>query len=212
MTIAVYTAISNGYDTLKPHPYIPGVSWHAFVDKPHSGMHPSWNLHRLPTTAYGPALDHKLPKLFPSTFLPDFDLTLWIDGSVTILDPEFVLNAFNAEMTVFRHPERSDIMREAVFSTPMPKYAGLNLWEQANSYQEDGHPANFGLWACGIIARRRWLDLDLFNASWWAEIVRWGVQDQISFADCVRRLRPPLAEFPGGLYDGTSFTVDHRHG
>jgi hypothetical protein len=71
------------------------------------------------------------------------------------------------------------------------------------AYREEGHPAHDGLWACGVLVwacdgRSRAL-----GDAWWAECLRWGYQDQLSFPVVCRRLGYRPATFPVPLIERT---------
>jgi hypothetical protein len=81
---------------------------------------------------------------------------------------------------MFPHPERGCIYDEVVQSATMRKYQAQPIHEQAASYRTEGYPAQNGLMACGLIARRARADLGGINEMWWRENLRWSYQDQLS--------------------------------
>lgn len=106
---------------------------------------------------------------------------IWIDGSAEITSATFVndvLAAVDGPLGQFVHPHRDCIYPEAEVSATMLKYEKVPVLEQANHYRSIGHPADWGLWATGVIVYRE--PLEALAGRWWTEIDRWGYQDQIS--------------------------------
>lgn len=158
-----------------------------------------------------PRLAAKVAKCVPERYT-DADLIVWIDCSI---DPrptlvEWLLDSLgDADLGACRHPERSCIVDEARVSSRLPKYAGFPLTEQAAHYVREGHPRRWGLWAGGVMVRRR----GVWGADWLAEQVRWSTQDQISLPPVVRRHILTVADLPGGLLWNPHFGIDeHAHG
>jgi hypothetical protein len=148
-----------------------------------------------------PRMAAKEPKLRPWDFTEDAGPWIWIDGSFEIKSPTFVAAVLCASeghpISQWAHPHRNCIYAEALQSAPRDKYVGTPIREQASHYHATGHPIQWGLWAAGLIVYRE--PLDYLADLWWAELNRWGVQDQISQPVALRRagLRPH--ELPFGL-------------
>lgn len=202
MTTAVYTAITNGFSQLAPHPHIPGVDWIAFLDGVEVAPAGDWEI-RLLDYPHSPRLLAKGPKIVPQVFLPEYEHTIWIDGAYEVTDPGFVDQALacinESDMALWRHPDRDCIYDEADASLALPKYQGVGIERQVAHYRKNGHPAHWGLWSCGAIARRHSPLQERLSKAWYAEVgFGWGsVQDQISFPFCLRWLDMPMpGEFP----------------
>lgn len=146
-----------------------------------------------------PRMIAKEPKLRPWQFTADDGPWIWIDGSAQIVSPSFVEEALAAggPIAQWRHPSRDCIYQEATASLPLAKYKNTPVVEQAEHYRSLGYPEHGGLWATGLIVYHE--PLDYLADLWWAEMNRWGYQDQISQPVALRNagLRP--VELPGGL-------------
>lgn len=187
--IAVYTAIAGGYDELKDHPFIPGCDFIAFSDR--LTQHPAWQIRGIPDQpGVHPRMVAKWYKLMPHLALPEYDLTLWIDGSHQIANPHFLEEAIfqlgDSEMALYRHPDRDCIYDEADLSVTLRKYQDQPIREQVEHYLSEGHPPHWGLWACGTLLRRRTGLIAALMTAWWDEINRWSYQDQISLPVVLR--------------------------
>lgn len=221
MNPVVYTAIFGGYNELKTHPDIPGVDWVAFTDTPMD--RDDWDIRVRSASRVRsappskpirptPRREAKWFKLLPHVVLYEYDLTIWIDGTVRVDSPRFVDEALacigGSGIALWAHPERMDVYTEAVASMSMPKYADEPLLDQVDAYAGRGYPIDGGLWACGILARDSTNDaMRQLMWRWLDEIDRWSVQDQLSFPYALWRGGMTPGEFPAGLYDNPWLTV-----
>jgi hypothetical protein len=146
-------------------------------------------------------LQAKEPKLRPWDFTGGDGPWIWIDGSFEITSPTFVeeaLTATTGPIGQWEHPDRNCIYDEAAFCHAMPKYVDVPVLDQAEHYRRTGHPVGWGLWASGLIVYRE--RLDYLADLWWAEMNRWGYQDQISQPVALRRAGVRPVSLPGGLH------------
>jgi hypothetical protein len=129
----------------------------------------------------------------------DADVAIWLDSGARI-SPSFVGECVkalgDADVACWPHPHRTTILEEAIESKPIPKYAGMDVFGQVDSY---GEPA--GLFATGCIV---WRDTETnrhLGAAWLSEQLRWGVQDQLSFPYVLSKFGVTPNPLPGGLYN-----------
>lgn len=210
----VFSALFGGYDEPQPVPEIPGVDFVMFTDDPTLDA-PGWDIAVTPGGTRHPRMEAKWYKLLPHRCLPDADRTLWIDANERILDPAAVELALgcvgNAGIALHKHPGRLCIYDEADASLRVAKkYDDQPIAAQVEHYRSEGHPQNWGLWACGTIARVRSDRLDAVMDAWWEENLAWSYQDQLSFPVVMRRsgLRP--GEFPHNQLSSPWFEIG-RH-
>lgn len=150
----------------------------------------------------------KVAKCVPERFT-DAEVIVWVDASI---DPrptlvEWLVDSLgDADVALARHPERSCIVDEARVSSRLVKYAGVPIVEQAEHYVAEGHPLGFGLWAGGVMVRRR----GAWGADWLAEQVRWSTQDQVSLPVIVRRHGLRVADLSHGLLWNPHFGIDEH--
>jgi hypothetical protein len=179
MRIAAVCAIYGGYDLIPPVPEgvddavlitdVPVRSgWRNIVE--HSDAHPR--------------LAAKRPRCRPDLYT-DCEASLWMDGSVHVLDDRFVRlvreKLSQHELVLWDHPEERDcFLQEANHCHDWPKYREGPLLEQAAHYLSEGMPEHFGLWATGSIARLHTDRMQRLGDAWLAEMERWTIQDQVS--------------------------------
>lgn len=168
-----------------------------------------WSLVREQRPSMHPRLAAKVPKCRPDWY-SGADILIWVDASFEITSPEFVawcvMGLGDAPLAQVRHPVRQSIVDEAQASVAMSKYDGLPLTLQAAYYEWGGHPADWGLWATGLIVYRR-ETCALMGDAWLTEQVRWTYQDQLSEPVVLRRLGILPADLSGHLWDHPHFRI-----
>ena len=184
MRVAVVSSCYGGYDT--PQPPTRQDTYHEVefimvTDGPEQW--PGWYNIYEPRPHLHPNVAAKYAKMFPQDYAVLADYTIWVDAGSTF-SPRMVervlAKASSDEWVMYRGTRSSKLIEEVGASRTMEKYAQLPLEQQASHYLNGEYPDD-QLWGTGIIGRSRWSN-QLLGNSWLAEIVRWGFQDQISFA------------------------------
>lgn len=171
------------------------AEWVYVTDTPHDV--PGWTV--VPSKGFGlhPRREAKLPKCFPFLYADtDAEVTIWLDASFRVDSVTFVEDMArhldDGDWAQFQHPDRDCIYDEVIVSGQMTKYQAEPINEQVEHYRERGHPEHWGLWATGLIVRRRTDEVVTVGRRWWQEIDRWSYQDQLSEPFVLREagLRP----------------------
>lgn len=216
MTVAVLSSIYGDYDERSaPPPQTVDAEWILVTDVARDV--PGWTVVVEPRPDVHPRLAAKVAKCLPWHYT-EADITVWMDGACQLLHDRalegLLAEAEGETLTQFVHPWRDCIYTEAEASTGMPKYAGRALREQVGHYRKGGHPADWGLWATGLIVRDRGRDPykhDELGHRWLAEQVRWTYQDQLSEAVVLRKLALWPHTFAGPLHgNGYVAWANHR--
>lgn len=183
---AVYTAIFGGYDGLNDVPVGAdqgGIAFVCFTDDEQL-IHPQWQVRVVEPRYEHPRLAAKHFKALSHAVLPEYDQTLWVDGSFRIDDANFPHEAFEyleqADMALFLHPDRGCVYDEAEVCQDMPKYADHDVLGQVAHYRRQGYPAKAGLFAGGVIARTKDPEVAGLNELWMQENIARTYQDQLS--------------------------------
>jgi hypothetical protein len=210
VTVAVLSSVYGGYD----HPIAPAeqdvaCDWILVSVQDHD-CHP-WKVVVEPRPQLHPRLAAKVAKCRPDLYT-DADVTIWVDASIHITSPGFVswcvAELGESEAAQIPHPMRRRISDEAQESHGMPKYAGLPVFAQVDSYLSAGYPDDWGLWATGLIVYK---GRSRFGDAWLREQMRWTYQDQLSEAPVLHAhgIRP--VDLTGGLFNHPMFTIrGHR--
>jgi hypothetical protein len=88
----------------------------------------------------------------------------------------------------------------------MPKYKNEAIADQVN-YYANMHPAKSGLYACGVIARKRTERIQNLMGCWWHEIMKFSFQDQISFPVVAKVLGVTPDILPGNIFTNEYFKI-----
>lgn len=183
-----------------------------------------WRVVTEPRPQLHPRLAAKVAKCRPDWYA-DADVYVWIDASIEITSPDFLAwcvdHVMNVESPIAQipHPERTRITDEADVSAGMAKYHDLPVRQQVRHYLAEGYPDGWGLWATGLIVRRRVRDasqhahrkLDAIGDAWLAEQMRWTYQDQLSEAPLLHRADIRPSDLDGYLWRHPKFRIrGHR--
>ena len=203
-SVAILSALYGPYEWPKPVPPDLGVPALMMTDDPDLEA-PGWTTcvvtdhlvkldgyrGELPWTDPAATVDmmrHKFWKCHPHMAfrhagIPDPDVIIWLDASMTITAESFVDKCLAAlgddDWSVTPHPWRGCIYDEASFSAHLPRYHLLSLALQADFYRSF-HPPSWGLFATGASTRRMTPLVKEIGEQWWHECCRWTHQDQVS--------------------------------
>jgi hypothetical protein len=123
-------------------------------------------------------------KILGHKYLPFYDKTVYIDTSFTVpkkLD-RFIAETCPNSLTLMKHPKRDCIYDEFERIKKDGKEGPDILNSQSAFYRAEGYPQNNGLYAPGIMIRKRDLEVDAFMEEWWKQIARFSYRDIPSFS------------------------------
>jgi len=201
MNLALYTAIYGPYDWVKPLPFL-GIPAYLYTDSEvtaekaaAAGWEPRIVRHGIATlngdpAVTGPMLAHKWWKTHPELACPGVDVSLWIDGSMQLLFPDYPEKCLQAlgqdDWSCMRHPWRDCIYTEGEYSATLTwRYDSASVLRQIEAYRSF-HPGGWGLIATGANVRRHTPAVLALSDLWWVECVNWSHQDQLSLPVLLR--------------------------
>lgn len=182
LSVAVVCSVYGDYDTVVAPPA--GFDDAVLVtDRTHDVD--GWRQVILPAGGRHPRLAAKLPKCRPELFT-SCEASVWVDGNIRPTGGDLrgaaEKHLASGDVVAWEHPEdRSCLVEEAAYCHDWPKYVKYPLLEQAAHYVADGMPERWGLYACGLLARRHTSASSAFGVAWLQENDRWSIQDQLSF-------------------------------
>lgn len=189
MKTVIYSAIIGGYDRPKPLPLgldVPAIMLTDSEETAEQAREAGWRTSLVRATpGWSPMMQYKWYKLHPHRVLPSTDVSLWVDGSITILEADYGARCLAAlgddDWAMTPHPVRSCIYDEAAVSSTLGwRYDPVKIQQQADYYRSIGHPAQWGLFATGANARRHTDHVRELCDHWWYENETRTHQDQIS--------------------------------
>jgi hypothetical protein len=216
--LTVYTAItSKGLDSLQlpTVPQSPDVRMVAYLPdaKPGDRCGP-WELQPpVWKRADSPRRLARRHKLLSHSLFPDSEYTLWLDGTVQLTKDALSLvpeRLQGRDACFFKHSQRDCVYQEGRACIRLRKDDPIVIRAQLAGYQADGYPAHHGLCENGIILRRNTPAIAKLNETWWMEITRHSLRDQLSLNYLCWRLKIPFATFDGTVYKN-DFSVFHPH-
>lgn len=184
----IYTCITGNYEPLdNPIALSEGYDYVCFTD---SNLIKSsiWETRPIPEELKGlsSVKKQRCIKINPHKYLPEYDLSIWVDGCIKLLKD---VNAFiksncsgNASVFIPTHPQRKCIYEEMKTCIKMKKDTEANIAPQKTRYKEEKFPENYGLVQSNIIIRKHNNpDCIKLMDDWWTEVKNGSHRDQLSF-------------------------------
>lgn len=212
MKIAVYTSITAEKDGLKEPLRRSGADLVLFSDVPYQA--PGWDVRPACDLFADPRRNSRAHKLLPHLYLPGYDYSLWLDGSIRVLsDVEDLISSYlrESDIAVFKHSVRACIYSEAAACTKWELDDPAIIAAQMAKYHEDGYPTYNGLIESGVILRRHSRLIEFFNNAWWSEVCRYSRRDQLSMNYVLDALGIRPEFFPGTIYDNPGLVSYEDH-
>lgn len=200
MSVAVVSSCYGQIDEIVAPPWqtFTPNEWVMVTDE--SDVPDGWRTVRQARAWAHPRFAAKHAKCRPFDYT-DADVAIWLDSGARILSDRFVVECLTAlggdDVACWSHPQRSTMRSEAELCMGIPKYAGMAMVDQVDSY----NVIDDKLYATGCIVWRRCSLVERIGAEWIAQQLRWGVQDQVSFPYVLRKFGVTPKPLPGGLYN-----------
>ena len=185
--IAIYTAFTGDYDTLKqPEVIDENCDYICFTDN-NELTSDLWKIIPMDESTLDNNRKAKQYKLLPHKYLKDYKYSFWLDGTFKIKGSirEYIYKNIRADskMLVVVHTERDCVYEEYKASKIIPRYPRAVMEEQIKFYRSQGFPKHYGLGVMGAIFRKH-CDSNVVKLmeDWWDENIKYTNQDQLSFA------------------------------
>jgi hypothetical protein len=190
--IAVYTCITQGYDSLKiPLSVDERLAYFCYTDTPQSVM-PPWKFLPINLKGISPKDQNRYIKMHPHEFLPDYDITVYVDGSIQIVGDlhTLICTSMGSPEDVFfyQHPQRNCVFAEAAACAYYSHDWLWNIASQMRRYSREGYPVDNGLFEAGVIVGKNTAKLRLLMNTWWCEYRSGAKRDQLSLPFVAWRL------------------------
>lgn len=201
MKIAVYTSITAKRDVLKEPKHSVGADFILFSDRPWTS--PTWTVREACGLFTDPRRNARAPKLLAHQYLPGYEYSVWIDGSMRLLVParELVEKYLgHHDIALFPHPWRDCVYDEADACIQHGLDDPAVITAQMEKYKRDNYPVHNGLHATGVILRRHNKRIETFNDAWWAELRQHSRRDQLGINYTFKKCGITPAVFSGGIY------------
>jgi hypothetical protein len=196
LKVAVYTCITGGYDALSSPRIIDSrFEYFCFTDTPDSLVTP-WRFKPIHLLHLNKKDQNRFIKMHPHEYFPDYDMTVYIDGSIQLIGDIYplILNALNSPEDIFlyKHPFRNCVYAEAAACA---NYSHDWIWtiaSQMRKYNMEEYPVDYGLYEAGVIIRKNTADVRSLMNMWWSEYCTGSKRDQLSLPVVAWRTGIPL--------------------
>lgn len=184
----VYTCITGGYDKLREPRFVsPSVDYICFTDNA-ALTSKFWKIKQIPGDLKNltDVKKQRLIKVLPHKYLPEYDVSLWVDSNVEIVgDLKDFFDKYDLSQKFLytnHHPSRDCLYREQIAVLRLKKDTYENTNPQIERYREEGFPEHYGLAETNIILRAHCNPKckRLMNV-WGEEILNGSHRDQLSF-------------------------------
>lgn len=182
---------------LADQPKFENVEYKFFTNRPEMVEGDSWEVVHIDEEV-NQRLKSKEVKANIHTFAPNSDYWLWIDNNCQLqVDPhEFISYLNGCDVVVMPHPERGDIIEEGNTLLKWQPRLSDGIQEAINQYYSEGYvPTN--LFETKVLMRRNTEKVIEFNSTWWEQIQKFSIRDQISFPYASWKTRTFINTFPG---------------
>lgn len=182
----IYTTDFAGRDEALTEPCeIPGARYICFTDRDRAEVPGRWEVQ--PPLKYFdcPKLTSIWHKLHPHAFLPDHELSLYLNASVRLKsDPRKDLKPGFKGFALHRHRHRDCLFKEAKYCRDIgitePSSLKPQLALYAGTVSAEQRPT--GLWETGAVLRDNELSTQVIDSLWWEHLFRYPKRDQVVLA------------------------------
>lgn len=192
--IIVYSCMLNNYDILvDPLAIDERVEYILFTDST-DFKSDTWNIIHFNDELKNPRRSSRLPKILPHRYLPPHDISIYLDSSLVLTEPDIYKMAFNclgeSDIALYSHYTRKCVYEEIDHLARNSERMN-NLYQAKDAfdlYKKAGYPENAGLHENAFIIRKNTESIRNLNETWWNLYNAGSPRDQLTFSYCAWRL------------------------
>ena len=184
----IYTCITGGYDDLREPEFISDeFDYVCFTDSVYvrNGF---WDIRPLPKEVEGlsQVKQQRYVKINAHKVLPEYDLSVWVDGIVSVKGDinKLLDDVLEDDISIYvpTHPLRKCIYKEAKAVLSLNKDVAEIVNPQMERYKKEGFPNEYGLLQSNILIRKHnEKDCIRLMEAWFDELKENSHRDQLSF-------------------------------
>lgn len=210
--ICVYTAITGNYDNLKDVRREKNVDYYCFTNNKNLKSK-TWKIIYLDNNEglSNLLLARKYKILIPSMIRSNYDVSVWIDGSVIIKGS--IIDFINKEcdldhysLACFKHSQRNCVYEEAAAIIKFRKDRYENVIHIIDFLKESKYPEHNGLNETTVLVRKH--DDKLLNKvleQWYYMVENYSPRDQLSFNYNINKFDFKIKNINGIVFDNEYF-------
>jgi O-antigen biosynthesis protein len=197
----VYTAITGRWDDLRaPLTADSEIDYIVFADEHLPEAPAPWLRLPIRPPYKNDRVAARFYKLKPHVHLPEYEISLWVDGAFQLRQAtqELLDLLGDAPVAAFRHPERNCAYAECEAVVKLGLETKSNVDNAVRKLSRDGFPAGLGLYETGLLFRRH-RDPHVIAAmeEWWNLVSDGCSRDQVSFNFCLWKHKVTCFTLPG---------------
>lgn len=189
----VYTAITGGYDILRPPAYSQNVDYVCFSDQPIQSIG-LWRVVPIPKELQGlsKVKQQRILKICAHRYLKQYRISVWVDGSIQVVgDINKFISQYDLEKSPLYarvHPSRDCLYEEGEACLKYGKDSKQTVEAQLQRYRDEGFPAHAGMFETGVLLRKHNDPKCILACNDWAvEVLNGSHRDQLSFNYACRK-------------------------
>ncbi len=221
----IYTAIFGGYDNLTEPSFIPeGWDFVCFTDSDIKSD--VWDVRKVKPLYEDSTRNARKHKVLPHRFLPEYDISVWVDGNILIRNNlnELVDNYLqDCNVAMMNHNKNVLDPRDCIYEEAQTiLYFGQKnnnykdnpnlIISQIEKYKNENYPPKNGL-AVTMEVLRKHNEKDVIDTMnlWWDEIKYGSKRDQLSFNYCAWKTNLNFKWMDGDSRDNKYFLNMGKH-
>lgn len=189
MNVAIYTALTGGYDKLsQPQIVDPKFRYICFSDNVSITTDGVWEIRPIPAVADDRKILSRYPKMHPHELLKEFDYSVYVDANVEILDDTLyksVNNLINEKVSLagMKHQEVGCAYVEGLRIYTIGKERNIRvILDSLRFLKREGFPYNFGMYEANVIFRNHHDPKVIKQCElWWDCYLKYVKRDQITY-------------------------------
>lgn len=191
--IAVYTCITGGLEPLILDQNFRGADYYLYSDERPVTLG-QWKYRKSTDLFHDPRRNARYHKLLSHLMFPDYDYTVWIDGSMQlkITAQKLVDELGSKDIMAFKHTDRSCVYEEGKVCREYKLDYADTIDKHLERLAEDGYPKDNGLSETKIVVRKNNDKVCKFNELWFYMLATGSLRCQLSFDYAVWKTKAKL--------------------
>ncbi|MDT9185804.1 glycosyltransferase domain-containing protein, partial [Limnospira sp. PMC 289.06] len=195
--VVVYSVLVGDYEAVKEPEFIdPSVRYILFTDNPDLKSD-RWEVMHFDTLGLSPRRASRLPKLVPHKYLPEHDVSIYLDASLKFIERNVRHAAEEAlqglEIAGYPHFERNCLFEEIEVCLSLGKSDEERSEALRKRLKKEQYPKSRGLLENAFLVRRDTSIMRQINELWFKEYMVGPERDQFSLMYVLWRARIPHA-------------------
>ncbi len=180
--IVVYSVVTGAYESVKELAVkASGVRYLLFTDDP--GLKSdTWEVVLLDDIGVSARRAARIPKLLPHRFLPDHEISIYLDGSLTLktgdLEGVIAQGLQGKDLAAYPHFERDCLYEEIEECLRLGKTQADKIGPLTRRLGDEGFPRHLGLVETAFLIRRNTPEIRAFDEEWYGLLAEGEERDR----------------------------------